>query len=668
MNLVSVIAACRQSAKRFGYLLVPLVIGLFLRIPGLSTGLPYFYDEDEAHHFNRTVDMVKRGDFNPHYFLKPSFHFYLRMPIVAVAFLREVTHGRARQLDDIVTHDRHGIAGYSFSTSHPAIVKALRAVSLISGLLAIALTYYLTLALLKLALLSNREDKPSRAVRQVAGFTALMAALSPPLIQGSTMVLTDVIVVTLVMLSAYFAVTAHGRILWLMGSAAAAGLSISTKYNALPVVIAPLSGLLIHRPNRLLRGVLLVTIIGITFILATPFLFVELPLFLNHVAYELWHYGIEGHEGNSGKPGLSQAQFYLTWLSRTGLGWLFFIGLCIPGMALCWNKHLWKQAFAVSGTLLLYGGFMCTQKANFTRNMHLAIPLAASCGGLGLWYVAGYLSNRGISSLQKKTILALCIMASIGSIVPGTYALMVQQYTLQENRVLVLPLLKAQPLPSLALDASLEWEPAVKRNKEFSIATFNDLFDAYISGFNEVITTPIKSTMPLLKPEQFLSLPGAPSPQRIVANPALVGVRFGLTDLLLPHIVKALPQRITTLENRTPCEETKEKVCWITHRITRLVLPFKSAQGFTYEASSPWGNSEHPQIISWYDSEGKPILTPLPVSQGWVTHRVALDFSVNQSSQPLYLTISIIHAPSEKSDSKDTRRLGIAMRNIRPMP
>ena len=70
-------------------LLAFIIIGIaaWLRFPFINSGMPYFYDEDEAHHHNRVVNMVKRGEFNPNYFLKPSLHFYLRMPVVAVSFL-----------------------------------------------------------------------------------------------------------------------------------------------------------------------------------------------------------------------------------------------------------------------------------------------------------------------------------------------------------------------------------------------------------------------------------------------------------------------------------------------------------------------------------------------------------------------------------------------------
>src|SRR5687768_6937474 len=110
-----------RSLGRFGWqlLAVALLIGLLFRAPFVGTGLPYFYDEDEAHHFNRTVEMVKSGDFNPRYFLKPSLHFYLRVPVTAAAFLWNVRHEHLRSVQEIRTRSAYGLAGYSFTASHP---------------------------------------------------------------------------------------------------------------------------------------------------------------------------------------------------------------------------------------------------------------------------------------------------------------------------------------------------------------------------------------------------------------------------------------------------------------------------------------------------------------------------------------------------------------------
>ena len=70
-----------------------IAFALFLRYTEIGAGLPYIYQDDEGHHFSRLVSMVKQGSYDPHYFNKPSLHFYLRMPVVAVAYVWAVKQG-----------------------------------------------------------------------------------------------------------------------------------------------------------------------------------------------------------------------------------------------------------------------------------------------------------------------------------------------------------------------------------------------------------------------------------------------------------------------------------------------------------------------------------------------------------------------------------------------
>lgn len=123
------------------------VFTVWLWWPRVEYGLPYFYEEDEAHHFNRTVEMVKSGELDPHYFHKPSLHFYLRIPAIALSFLNEVRKGRAKKVEDIVTRDPAGVGGYAFSTSHPGIVKTARLVSVACGVVVVLSVYAILLCL-----------------------------------------------------------------------------------------------------------------------------------------------------------------------------------------------------------------------------------------------------------------------------------------------------------------------------------------------------------------------------------------------------------------------------------------------------------------------------------------------------------------------------------------
>ena len=117
--------------SRTSCIFIAMLLAVIIRVTFIGTALPYFHDEDEAHHFNRTLRMVQSGDFDPHYYHKPSLHFYLRIPAIALGFFNEVREGRMTSIKEAQTSDPFGVAGYAFSASNPGLVKWARSVSTI---------------------------------------------------------------------------------------------------------------------------------------------------------------------------------------------------------------------------------------------------------------------------------------------------------------------------------------------------------------------------------------------------------------------------------------------------------------------------------------------------------------------------------------------------------
>lgn len=272
-----------------------LLAALWLRLPQVTAGLPYFKSEDEAHHFNRLVEMVQDGRFNPRYFNKPSLHFYLRMPVVAASFVWSVKEGELRSIKEIRTRRTDGSRGYATTASHPRIVIWNRAFTLALSLLAVYLAFLLA-----------RELTGSAAAGLGA---AWVPACSPALVNDAGKIGVDTPMVFMCLLAMLLAVRLHGR--FSLGALAVAGLvaglAFSTKYNAIPILILPLLVCVLegHRRASALTVALLTPVAG--FLLGTPFALVELPAFLDDMASEAWHYGTAGHAMATGTPGWPQA-------------------------------------------------------------------------------------------------------------------------------------------------------------------------------------------------------------------------------------------------------------------------------------------------------------------------------------------------------------------------
>ena len=313
-------------------LLLLVLLTAWLRIPTITDGLPYFEREDEAHHFNRTVRMVQSGDFNPHYFHKPSLHFYLRMPVVAASFLWGVRQGDLKKIQQIQTRDPYGIGGYAFTASHEGIVKWNRALSVLLLIGTVLLVY---LCMIRMG-----------APPSLSFFSAALFSVSPNAFLYSTTIGVDIVVTFFAVATSYAAICAvtvdaeeakpkHDWLFW--ATAFLAGLTISSKYNALPIVAVPIIASFSF--PKVLWKKLTICLVGISggFLIGSPYILSEIPLFLNHLAYEIWHYGVAGHVGNQAEPGLQQAIFYFWWLVGERIGtcrwchrprWIFSYLVC----------------------------------------------------------------------------------------------------------------------------------------------------------------------------------------------------------------------------------------------------------------------------------------------------------------------------------------------------
>ncbi len=138
----------------------------------------------------------------------------------------------------------------------------------------------------------------------------------------------------------------------------AAGLAVTSKYNALPIVAVPLLACALSgRCNlRAVSAALALSVAG--FVIGTPYALVAPSDFLNGMASEVVHYGIDGHGGMTTEPGWPHAKRYLAWMSRAGGG----VGLTVAGivgtavlLATRWRAALVILAFPAGFLTLMLG-------------------------------------------------------------------------------------------------------------------------------------------------------------------------------------------------------------------------------------------------------------------------------------------------------------------------
>lgn len=649
-------------------LVVVILLAMWLRIPGIKAGLPFFYAEDEAHHFNRTVEMVKEGRYDPQYFHKPSLHFYLRMPVVAVSYLWSARKGYLTSVREIETRNPFGLAGYAFTASHSGIVKWNRAFSVLLSLLTVVLAYFVCYEV-------TGKVLPSL-------LAAFITAVSPEFLKNSPIIGVDVVMSFMCMASCYLTLlVARTYSLAKLGMLGlVCGLAVSSKYNALPIAVLPFC-LCVALKRYSFAGIavaLLTPALG--FFLGSPFILVSIPLFLDHLSYEMWHYGVAGHVGNMEEPGLRQALFYARWLVTDGIGWVAALTALAGFLLLRTDRRREFALFIVFP--LLFAALMVGQKTNFTRNMMVLIPFVAVLAACGVEVLVR--SARVKDSLRPAAVWValplLCAQPLIGSL---HY---VQSIKYQpETRIAAAQWLEqsGQELGDTAVSGRLQFPLSVYRLPRFTRVDLakTSVLELYQRGFSTIVSGPefhpSAADQPLLRPVR--SFEGVSERQRIIQNPTidvsslredvakeLIFTKFKEAQSLPYYDISFDEAGNLLCKDEAGKDRTSlgEDYCWIQDRFAVLHLPLhppsaRRPHSFEVEIMSPW--KDQTLIFSAADWKIEKSLADAEPGS-WVRFDIAVSDSILGSPRGILLETSQVHSPASMGINADTRRLGVALR------
>lgn len=555
-----------------------VLLAAWLRVPYVTRGMPFFYEQDEAHHFHRTVQMVKDGSFDPKYFNKPSFHFYLRMPVVAVSFIAAARAGEIRRVDELVTR-RFGDSGaWAFTASHPRVAVWNRGFGVVLGLLVLLPVFAIARTL------TGRDGLALGAM--------LLTAVSPALAADAAKVGVDTPLVLMCLLAMWLALRLHARFSYgrLLVAGVVAGLAISTKYNAAPIALVPLAAALVtgHR-TALATGLAIVGPIA-GFLAGTPYALISLPEFLNGVAFETWHYGTAGHGYATGTPGLPQAWYYVRWLAGSDALGMAAVMLAAVGTGLFIRRRD-PRALTVLLFPVAFFALMAAQKVNFTRNVLLLIPVVSLLAAVAAAAAPPRLRRWATAMLLVAAIQPLVQSIRASRPIPPDSRLEAGRWIEQV----------AGPRSETAVTADVGWPRTGPGTRNVTLVDPGalDPLALYMNGFDRLVTRASFSpgaSAEVLRQEHVVS--GSKADTVIPVSPEVAIYRIADP----PEALAAGQAARLTCNPRDAGGD-----CWLPGRVSRLDLDVREAaavarEGVTLRAEfyTPWPNQRCTvQLARW---------------------------------------------------------------------
>ena len=458
-----------------------LLVGFWLRAPQISANLPYFYDADETTSFNRLVRMVQTNDYHPYFFYYPSLHLYLQMPALAGGFLWSAREGNISSIHDIVRIDNNVPDGIARTASHPHIVMWVRSVTLFFSLLMVVST---------VGIARRLTTSPWAGV--VAG---VLVACSAPLIQDSEKIGVDTMMAAMCLVTVWLSLRTMEQPS--VGRAAlaglAAGLSVSSKYNAMPIVAVPVLACLLS--VRCTPG-MLVAALGLPavgFFAGTPYGLLYPANLLNGMAAQVSWYGLSESAGTV-DPGWPQARRFFLWMFSSALGATATLtGVAGAVLMVCMQKYR-RTAIVVLAFPAAFGMLMFGQRAYFSRNMLVLIPFFAVAAAWTTEQLAAYLPAWWRTLGKSRATITALVILLISQ--PAMMAIDVWLHTgtAPESRHLVTAWLAEtnDPQRETVIAASLQLPPRYRSNG-ITVAGTDQLTDPrrlFLDGYDRIVVGP----------------------------------------------------------------------------------------------------------------------------------------------------------------------------------
>jgi hypothetical protein len=352
---------------------VLLLLGAtLLEFRHIADTLPYPQSSGEPALALPAHRMLTTGDLNPGFFDYPSLPRYLTAIAMAAGFVRASTHLEVRDVTGI------GNVGFPYYDQRRPMETARQAFVLIS----------VTALVMTAACAWGAIQRPAVIV-----LAPLFTLISPLFFYHSWTYLNVDIVGTCFVTMTLAACLRGTRSPSLFGLAVLpgipAGFSAASKYNLVFVIFPVLLAIWLYGRAGSRLGASFVALLCMTaaFIVAVPHSLLDIPLFLNGLAFDGYHYA-EGQPGFDGPPGMRQFLFYVNhFVLEFGLPGMLMTAAGIGVFAVRDPRRTAILLLFPTLTLLL----LSQHRVHFIRNVLAIHPIVAVYAAGGLLAAHGWL-------------------------------------------------------------------------------------------------------------------------------------------------------------------------------------------------------------------------------------------------------------------------------------
>jgi hypothetical protein len=347
-------------------------VGALLRFWGLTFGLPHLEARPDEETLVRLAAHAVYGDPNPRFFVYPSLFVYLLAAAYGLTFLGGQAAGLCDSLAHFLVHD------HAWTTHLFLIARTLAA---LAGSVTVAVVYVLA-----------REigDRSTALLSSAFLAGAFLHA------RDSHFGVTDVPVTLFATWAVLrlFRAAQSGDLRAFGWAGCVAGLAISTKYVAAPLVItAAIAAVTMDEgtpggfKRPLQRVVLFVGMALLTLALTTPFALVEPTMFWRDLVSEM-HHAAEGHGPNLGQGWLRHASFTLPM----AVGVPMLVAALVGALAFCYASPK-RAALVWSFPALVYLA-AAPSRTVYARYMLPLVPFLAIAAAMAVMWASSRVAQR----------------------------------------------------------------------------------------------------------------------------------------------------------------------------------------------------------------------------------------------------------------------------------